>query len=131
MALATVENVQDRLKLLGRVLTDDEMVTVQEWLDDVEADVLARYADILADDAVRLRQLVRVECEVVIAAINNPFGPLRRVMTTVDDYTESREYAAARGSAGSLSITDEQWARLVPAGLVSSAAFTISPSYVA
>jgi hypothetical protein len=127
MAQASVTDVQNRL--LGRVLTDGEMATVQEWLDDVEADVLARYPDILADDPVRLRQLVRVECEVVIAAINNPFGPLRQVSSTIDDSTETRTFANPRGSSDLLGLADEQWARLAPAGLIAAGAFTITPSY--
>lgn len=127
MAYASVIDVQNRL--LGRVLTEGEMTTVGEWLDDVEADILTRYTDILSADAVRLRQLLRVECEVVVSAINNPFGPLRQVSTAIDDYTEARTYAAPRSSGDLLELSDEQWAKLAPAGAVLTAAFTITPSY--
>lgn len=127
MAYASVPQVTTRLM---RAMTAEETAAAAEFLDDVEADILNRYPDILSGDASRLRQLLKVECAVVIRAIRNPEG-LRQTSRTriIDDYTETDTGTVSDGSAaGLLELTADEWARLAPSGAVSQA-FTITSSW--
>jgi phage gp37-like protein len=132
MAHADAQNVATRLI---RDLTQAEKIAVEEFLADVESDIVARYPDILgSSDPRRLRNLLRVECAVVIRHLGNRENAKQVTRTRAfDDYNETdiliRDTAAR---AAGLSLTDDEWASLAPAGesaASSSEAFTIRLAY--
>lgn len=120
MALATPEDVQKRL---GRPLTAPEAEQVAEWVEDLEADIRERIADL--DDRLLVasyaRTVKRVIAETVVVKVRNPEG-LRQFTSSIDDYSVTKTVDKAN-SAGRLEISEEDWAKLLPA--TAGDAFTI------
>ena len=121
MTYATVVDVSTRL---GRSITDsNEIAQVQAWLEDVEAEILARIPDLpalITAGAPTVATVVRVEANAVIRKIRNPEG---YTSETIDDYTYRYNEQVRRGD---IFITDEEWALLLPGAR--SGAWTITPS---
>lgn len=123
MAYATVADVEVRY---GRTLTTAEAAQVTAWIDDLEAEILERIPnliDLLAAGRPTVGTLKRVECQAVIRQLNNPKG-LKVRTEAVDDYSVT-EQPWIEGNAGSIGLTDDEWAKLLPGS--SGDAFTISP----
>lgn len=115
MAFATPEGVQKRL---GRDLTAAEVLQVDEWLQDLEADIRARIPDIdaLMTDTETgesyTRTVTRVVAETIVAKLKNPKG-LRQYTESVDDYSLTETVDVAN-SSGRLMISDDDWDLLIP-----------------
>lgn len=115
MAFATPEDVQKRL---GRDLTAAEVLQVDEWLQDLEADIRARIPDIdaLMTDTETgesyTRTVTRVVAETIVAKLKNPKG-LRQYTESVDDYSLTETVDVAN-SSGRLMISDDDWDLLIP-----------------
>lgn len=115
MAFATPEDVRKRL---GRDLTAAEVLQVDEWLQDLEADIRARIPDIdalMADPETGesyTRTVTRVVAETIVAKLKNPKG-LRQYTESVDDYSLTETVDTAN-SSGRLFITDDDWDLLIP-----------------
>ena len=124
MAFATPEDVQKRL---GRDLTTAEVLQVDEWLQDLEADIRARIPDIdaLMTDTETgesyTRTVTRVVAETIVAKLKNPKG-LRQYTESVDDYSLTETVDVAN-SSGRLMISDDDWGLLIPS--LDGDAFTI------
>lgn len=108
MAHATPQDVTDRL---GRPLSPAQETQVLAWLGDAERiirrrlptlDALVTAGQIAAGD------LVSVEAEAVIRKLNNPEGLLEYA---VDDARYRRDAVTSRGT---VYITDDEWATLLP-----------------
>jgi hypothetical protein len=106
---------------LGRPLTDDEQDQADGLLDRVESRIYARISDLdtrLADEDNLVALLVEVESDAVARVLRNPSGLLQE---QDGDYAYTRD---RRVSSGSLSLTEDEWARLGVGG----GAFTIDPT---
>lgn len=129
MARATTDNVATRLM---RPLTDLERSAAFEFLEDVEADILDVYPDILtAGTARQQRKVVQVECDAVIRVLRNPEG-MRQISRTrqIDDWTETDSGTIASDVVvGLLALTDAEWKMLAPAEVSTAEAFTIRPYF--
>lgn len=126
MAYATVEDVEVRF---GRALTPPESAQVEAWVGDLEAEILERIpllADMVEAGRPTLPTLKRVISSAVIRKLHNPEG-LRTTTVAIDDYSTTKTVDSA-GSAGFLSLTDEEWSLLMPGS--SGDAFTIRPYVV-
>jgi len=116
VALANPDDVKKRL---GRALTTSEVEQVNEWVLDLEADIRARVPDVdqLIDDPdtgeAYARTVRRVIAETIVAKLKNPKG-LRQSTVSIDDYSRTETVDVAN-SSGRLTITDEDWALLIPA----------------
>lgn len=124
MALATWQDVQDRL--LGRILTEPEQLTIAVWIGDLESDIRLRIPDV--DDQVTTspdfgNRVRRVMFKVIKRVLDNPKG-LRQSTVSIDDYSRTETVDKA-GSAGELQFTEDDWAELLP--VTSGDAWTISP----
>lgn len=128
MAYATATDVSDRL---GRPLTDVEQVQVAAWLEDVSSTIEARFtrlgfvlADRVAIDSPSLATLVRIESEVVIRRLSQPRpGGPSSVTRSIDDGSLTQRWERPTP----WTLTDEEWADLLPARL--SSAFSIRPGW--
>jgi hypothetical protein len=126
MSYASVDDVAVRLM---RALTNAERQAAAEFLDDLEADVLARLPDILdGTDPARMRRLLAVEATAVARLIRNPEGR-KQVQSSIDDYSQSYTVDSST-SSGSWELSEAEWARLEPtAAAVDGSAFSIVLSY--
>jgi hypothetical protein len=115
---ATPDDVAARL---GRPLTPEQIIQVQAWLDDIEAEIRSKVPnlDVLAADPDYLALLIRVECAAVLRVVRNPDG---KMTERIDDYSWTRDQSTA---SGSLFLTDDEWGLLTPES--STEAFTIRP----
>ena len=113
---------------LMRSLTAAEIAAVSEWLDDVEADILAVYPDILSSDAPRLRKLKRIECAVVIRQLTAPPAGVIQHSEGLGDFNQSDTYARPTIRAVLSQISDEELASLAELVAPTPEAFTIIPS---
>ncbi|GAB3209800.1 hypothetical protein GCM10027294_25640 [Marinactinospora endophytica] len=116
MAYATVDDVQARM---GRPLTAEERQLAATLLDDVEAMLRARIADLdgRAADPNYRSLVVMVESNAVTRVLKNPDGYRQE---SEGNYSYSLNTAAA---AGYLLVLDSEWALLG----VSRGAWTITP----
>lgn len=120
MATVTLDEIKARYY---RALTPDEERLASSWIEDAEAELLDlagyRLAERLTDGepglAERIERTVRAA---VLRRLQNPQG-LRQYSYTIDDATVS-ETRAAETLAGAW-FTDDELARLAPAGLASDA----------
>lgn len=121
MALATVQDVQDRL---GRTFNETETIQVLAWIEDVEAMVMARIPDIedrVTGHLLNPRVVAAVVSNAVIRKVKNPDGKQNE---RIDDYSYGLTEDAARGE---LFLTAEEWALLLPVS-TSRGAFSIRPA---
>ena len=120
MRYATVEDVVARY---GRTLTAGEASQVREWLEDLSSDVRMRIPEVdtlaMVPDYARL--VTRVISETIISKLRNPEG-LRQRTVSIDDFSETKTIDSSN-SSGRLSISDEDWALLLP--VTSGDAFSI------
>lgn len=103
MAYATADDVQVRF---NRELDEDERVSVDERLEDVEEMIRLRIPDLddrVEDGRIRERLLKMVECEAVLRLIRNPEGYTEE---TDGNYSYS---ISARVASGRLTIEPDEW----------------------
>ena len=101
MAFATVTDVQARFE---RQLTDDEQTRTAVFLEDIEAQILARVPTITDP----LRPLVVVaEANAVIRKFRNPAG-----LTYESEGNYSYTLGSGATASSDLSLTDAEWATL-------------------
>lgn len=122
--MMTYTTIEDVVARYGRTLTAGETTQVDEWMQDLSADIRLRIPDVwermlLSNDYSRL--VVRVIAETIIAKLRNPEG-LRQRTVSVDDFSETKTIDSTN-SSGRLSISDDDWTLLLPA--TSGDAFTI------
>lgn len=117
MAIATVDDVQDRL---DRELTDDEKRLAATLLEDVEAIIRSRVRNLLrraaADESYR-QIVVMVEANAVLRVLRNPEGYRQE---TEGNYSYSLNAAVA---SGHLFVLGSEWELLG----ANRGAFTITP----
>lgn len=125
MRYATVEDVVARY---GRTLTAGEATQVREWLEDLSSDIRMRIPEVdtlaMVPDYARL--VTRVISETIILKLRNPEG-LRQRTVSIDDFSETKTIDSSN-SSGRLSISDEDWALLLP--VTAGEAFTINSWYI-
>lgn len=117
MAIATVDDVQDRL---DRPLTDDEKQLAATLLEDVEAIIRSRVRNLLrraATDESYRQIVVMVEANAVLRVLRNPEGYRQE---TEGNYSYSLNAAVA---SGHLFVLDSEWELLG----ANRGAFTITP----
>lgn len=123
MPFAIKADVETRL---GRTLTAPEGLQVEAWLEDLEALVLVRVPDLAdrVDSGLPSVAVVKsVFCSAVIRVLRNPEG-LRQHTESIDDYSVTKTIDVT-ASAGSLYLSDDEWALLIPG--TTGDAFTIRP----
>ena len=117
MAIATVDDVQDRL---DRELTDDEKQLAATLLEDVEAIIRSRVRNLLrraaADESFR-QIVVMVEANAVLRVLRNPEGYRQE---SEGNYSYSLNAAVA---SGHLFVLGSEWDLLG----ANRGAFTITP----
>ena len=117
MAIATVDDVQDRL---DRELTDDEKQLAATLLEDVEAIIRSRVRNLLrraaADESYR-QIVVMVEANAVLRVLRNPEGYRQE---SEGNYSYSLNAAVA---SGHLFVLGSEWDLLG----ANRGAFTITP----
>lgn len=117
MAIATVDDVQDRL---DRELTDDERDLAATLLEDVEAIIRSRVRNLLrraATDESYRQIVVMVEANAVLRVLRNPEGYRQE---TEGNYSYSLNAAVA---SGHLFVMDSEWQLLG----ANRGAFTVAP----
>ena len=123
MAYATVSDVEVRY---GRTLTPSEAAQVTAWIDDLESEIGERIPNLAAlvlsgsPSAGTLRSVIYGAIE---RKLNNPKN-LKSSTVAIDDYSRTEQPWIAT-PAGTVSLTDEEWARILPGS--SGDSFTISP----
>lgn len=103
-----------------RALTQPEAAAAAAWIDDLEAEIAERVADISVLNASTIK---RVVSQAVIRVLRNPDG-LRTYSRAIDDATFSGTIDSEL-SSGTLHLTDAEWDLLLPA--TSETVFTITP----
>lgn len=121
--MMTYTTIEDVVARYGRTLTAGELGQVGEWLEDLSSDIRVRIPDVqeqmVAPDYARV--VTRVIAETIVSKLLNP-ERLRQRTVSIDDYSETKTIDSTN-SSGRLSISDEDWALLLPA--TSGDAFTI------
>lgn len=133
MTYGTVAEVATEMGRLPESVTAAESAQWQQWLDDVELAIVARFRrtglDLaqqvsVGDPSVAL--VARVERAAVVRKIDNPSGDTSTTIT-VDDGSVTRRKEGA-GTFMGLDLTDAEWALLLPA--TSTGAFSTRPGFV-
>lgn len=119
MSYATTTQVATELGRLPESITDAEEAQWQQWLDDVELAIVARFQRTglnlseqvaFGDPSVAL--VARVERAAVVRKIQNPAGDTSTTIT-VDDGSVTRRKEGA-GTFIGLDLTDAEWDSLLP-----------------
>lgn len=133
MTYATVDSVAVELGRSTTSVTDAESAQWQQWLDDVELDIAARFQRSglnlgeqvsVGDPTIAL--VARVERSAVVRKIQNPNGDTSTTVT-IDDGSVTRRKEGA-GTVYGLDLTDAEWSLLLPVAGESPAAFSVMPS---
>ena len=118
---ATLTDVATRL---GRTPEPVEAAQIEAWIGDVSGLIAERIPNLaeLATDPAYEQKLTSIICAVVIRKVDNPTGKLQE---RIDDYSYGLSAEVVRSS--DLTLTDAEWARLLPGS--GASAYTVRPTY--
>ena len=123
MTYASVEQVAVELGRSASSITDIERDQWQQWLDQVERDIILRFrragyvlADQIALGDPPLETVADVEIAVVARKVRNPEGTTSTTVSIDDGSVTKRREGARVEDLGSLQLTAGEWDRLLPVG---------------
>lgn len=123
MTYATIAQVATELGRTVESVSTVESAQWQQWLDQVERDISARFRRLGMDLAEQVtlgdpdaETVADVEVAVVARKVRNPEGTTSTTVSIDDGSVTKRREGAKIDDLGFLRLTSDEWDRLLPAG---------------